>query len=250
MACMRLRPLPWWTCVGLAIALGAVSLSGFDRAGRAAFGGDEPDAPAEKGTPLSKKWTILHRPQAKALPKDSPLEALEDFEFSGPRPGDPFLLGEVKVERGWQVFRGVLQPAGKNTAVRLGRGENFDLEGQITADGLGGWFLLFGWDQGHGYALYNVTLKESGSPWLVCEFRDSKGIEDTHREIYRYLWKGAQTFRLSVEDGKVNLLVGKDQIADDLALPNYHEGDIILGTYDTRYGPKHVKVHSLRIRAR
>lgn len=202
----------------------------------------------------AKKWTVLHDsrkipPDQKQIPKKSPLVPLDDFAFTGPRPGDPFLLGNFRSRGEWGLVEGNLsRTGGRNAAIGIARAEEFELEGQFNVEGLGGWFLIFGWDQQHGYMLYNVNLKTSGSPWLVTEFRGAKGIEETHREVYRYEWRGFETLRVTVENGMLNAEAAGELIARQVPLPNYHEGDIILGTYDTRYGPKPIAVRSLRIR--
>lgn len=205
---------------------------------------------------LTEKWKVLHftaRPRRGVLrlPKSSPLEVLEDFEITGPKLNDPFLLGKSKVDGDWGIVNGLVQQvSGRHAALKLGRGENFEFEGVLRAEGVGGWYILVGWDKGHGYAIYNVNLKVSGSPWHVCEFRGGTGIDDTHEELNRYECRGAEGFRMSVVDGTLNLQINTTQVIEDLELPNYHEGDIILGTYDTKYGPKPVKIQSLRIRKR
>ena len=32
-------------------------------------------------------------------------------------------------------------------------------------------------------------------------------------------------------------------------MPNYEKGRVLLGVYDTRYGPKKLRVHSMRMRS-
>ena len=204
---------------------------------------------------LTKQWKVLHAPgQSKAqiapLPKNSPLEVWNNFEIVGPRPGDPFLFGNFKSQGEWAIVNDAIKPVdGKHTACRLARAEDFELEGLFNAEGLGGWFFLVGWNRGEGYMIYNVK-NVSGSPWLVCEFHESKGIEETHRELYRYEWKGVQPLRMIVAEQQLNLQVGRESIIKDLPLPGYRGGDVIVGTYDTRYGPRPLSIHSLRMRAR
>ena len=54
---------------------------------------------------------------------------------------------------------------------------------------------------------------------------------------------------MSVENKKLNLKIGnRTAVIRDMPLPNYQRGQIILGTYDTRYGPKDIQIRSLRIR--
>ncbi len=215
-----------------------------------------PAKPAKTAKKLGKKWVVLHQPRKSGpkigpIPDNSPLEVLNDFELVGPRPGDPFLFGNFKSRGEWGIVNGALKPvAGKHTACKLIRAEDFELEGVLNADGLGGWFFLLGWNGGDGYMVYNVNLKTSGSPWLVAEFRDGKGLEDTHREFYRFVWKGDQPLKMTVEGKVFNLIAGREIVAQDLPLPNYQGGDLIVGTYDTRYGPKPLSIESLRIRAK
>ncbi len=250
------------TVIGLAIGIVTAPLfsrpaNGADESATENVTADASESTLDEAPSLEKRWKIIHQPPRRAtaavrpLPKKFPAEVLGEFSFHGPRPGDPFLLGDVEADGEWGIAGGAVRRVkGKAAMLRLGRGESFELEGIINAEGLGGWFLLMGWKDGHGYAFYNVTLKESGSPWLVCEFRDAKGIESTHREISRYDWKGPRPFRMTVDNGKLTVTAGKETLADQLELPNYHEGDLILGTYNTRYGAKPVQIHSLRVRAR
>jgi hypothetical protein len=51
-----------------------------------------------------------------------------------------------------------------------------------------------------------------------------------------------------VKDKELNLSVGKIKVLKEQLLSNYTEGDIILGVYDTKYGPRPLQIHSLRIR--
>ena len=222
--------------------------------------GDASDPKKKKGDDpqkLSKKsWEVLwdsHRTAGgtRPLAEDGPLHSLKDLQLQGVPKADPFWLHDFKSSGVWgSIDHRLARIEGENAAVKLIRAENFELQGSVKAEGLGGWFILFGWDKGHGYAIYNVSIKLSGSPWIVSEFRDSKAISRTHREIHRYQWKGEQPLFLSVENKKLSLQVGREKIAKDLELPNYHTGDIILGTYDTPYGAKPVSVRSLRIRAK
>jgi hypothetical protein len=215
-----------------------------------------PSGVSKPAKALSKKWTVLHqpgkaKPNVAPLPKNSTLEVLKDFELQGPRPGDPFLFGNFKSQGEWGLVNGTLKPLdGKHTACKLARADSFELEGVINAEGLGGWFFLLGWDKDNGYMIYNVNLRVSGSPWLVVEFREAKGIEETHREFHRYEWKGDQPFSMTLEGKELSIIAGREVVAQKLPLPNYRAGDVIVGTYDTRYGPKPLAIQSLRIRAK
>lgn len=217
---------------------------------------DPPEAPEAEAAPsLSHEWTWLYQPRrARAgiapLPEDSPLEPLVGFQLEGIKPDHPFLIGTFSAGGRWGVARGLLFPAqGTDTALCLARAEEFDLDALLYPEGLGGWFVLFGWENGHGYGIYNVEMKESGSPWFTCEFRDSKAIKATHGEISRYSWKGAERLRMTLKEKKLSLKIGDEMIVNDYEYPNYSAGDLIIGTYDTQYGPKRLRIQSLRIRA-
>jgi hypothetical protein len=222
---------------------------------------DAADAPpaeaAEAPAPLilTRSWVELYERQRasvgiKPLPEDTLLLPLEGFTMEGIKLDHPFLLGKFTSGGDWGVSRGVLQPIrGTDTALRLGRVGDFELEGTMHAQGLGGWFILFGWDNGHGYGLYNVEMKQSGSPWFICEFRDFKALESTHGEIEGSSWQRPARLTLQMKEKMLLLKIGNTTIVEDLECPNYSEGDLIVGTYDTRYGPKRLRIQSLRIRA-
>ena len=220
----------------------------------------EPPAKKQKQTKqkpaLTKKWKVLwnsgRQPGGRRpLPENSPLENFAGLTIVGVPNADPFWLANFKVDGFWGSFNRRLQRlSGKNTALKLARAENFELQGVINAEGRGGWFFLVGLNDGHGYVIYNPTLRESGSPWIWGELRDSAIIEETHRELRRFYWKGEQPLLLTVIDKKLTLQAGREKIVADFDLPNYHAGDIVLGTYQTPYGPKPVSIRSLRIRGR
>lgn len=202
----------------------------------------------------AKSWKILFGPQPptlnkRSLPDKFPMEIQKDVRLEGVNPNDPFLFNDFRSDGLWGINGGRLTvTAGSDTMLKLSNQENFSLEGVMNAEGLGGWYILFGWKDGHGYMLYNATLKTSGSPWMFTEFRGSKAIEGTHGEIYQYDWKKDQPLYLTVKDKKVTLIIEKKKIADEIEIPNYSQGDIMIGTYNTRYGPKRVKIKTLRIK--
>lgn len=184
------------------------------------------------------------------LPKKSPLVSLEDLRFTGPEPSHPFVLGNFATDGQWGLVQGYVQViSGKDAALQLAWADNFELEGVIEHAGLGGWFFLVGWDQGRGYALSNVLMKESGSPWFISEFRGNKAIPDRTVQHEMFEWKGEQTFRLTIQQKLLSLDVGRFHVLDRQPLENYSPGRIILGVYDTRYGPKPLRVRSLKIRS-
>lgn len=218
--------------------------------------GEKTETPFSNALELKPKWNVLHFSRGnekgvRALKKKSPFQAVDPgFKFTGPAPNDPFLLGDVTIDGTWAIMNGMVQQVdGRNAALIVAQGENFELQGLMDASGVGGWFFLVGWKGGHGYAIYNVKLKTSGSPWLTSEFRGGKGLAETNKEFIRFECKGKEPVLLSVKNKKLNLQIGRVKLAIDKELPNYHAGSILIGTYDTRYGPKKLKIQSLRIRS-
>jgi hypothetical protein len=218
--------------------------------------GTKPETMESELDPLSfdKKWRVIHhvphpKPGMILLTPQMPVEELVDLEIHGPHPDHPFLMGEYKVDGLWHVNSGVIRRrTGKNLALKVGYGENYDIEGVVSLDGLGGWFLLLGYEDGHGYCISNVNMKTaaSGSPFMMYEIRGNTGLVETDLEITRYVCQPNEQFFLTVKDKKVNLKLSKTVICKDFELPNYHAGSIVLGSYDTKYGPKDVRIHSLR----
>jgi len=208
-----------------------------------------------KGIVAAEKWTVLHTPGRRANgtvpigPQDK-LQALADLQFVGPKPSHPYVLGNFAADGTWGIVGGFIQRTdGKNAALRLAWADQFEIEGIMEHAGFGGWFFLLGWDQGHGYVVNNVTLKESGSPWFVGEMRGNKTIEDRTVELPKFDWKGEQPFRLAVENNRLSLTIGRFQAIDGHPLEDYSPGLIVLGVHDTNYGPKNLRIKSLRIRS-
>lgn len=216
--------------------------------------GDAPEAQPFQVS-LTDKWKVLVNPAKPRaglveLTKKSPIQNVGEFTLTGPMVGHPFGLGEFATDGRWAMVDGVATPVdGKNALIHLTAADEFEMEGVITQEKFGGWLMLIGWNQGHGYSLSNVTLKESGSPWFLCEYRGSKAIESTNNEVKHFEWKGDQPLRMLVKDKKLTVIVGKTSIVEEYPLENYTAGDLFLGTYDTRYGPKPIGVRSLRVRA-
>lgn len=215
----------------------------------------EDDLP--KAYELTQKWTIFQKPMprrggSRPLPKSFKGEVLKDLKLRGVHVGHPFLFGKYKTTGSWGLKDGRLQAVGQNTAVALAHAENVELEGIVDASGLGGWFMLLGWSQkyGNGYMVYNVEMKSSGSLWVLCEYRGFTEIEGTEVELNRFTWRKPLPTRLSIEDKKLTLQAGEDRVIDGHVLENYKAGDIIVGTYDTKYGPKPIRFASLRMRSK
>jgi len=206
---------------------------------------------------LSPRWTTLLRVtpssrQAQVLSDSSPLKRLRELQFTGPMPAHPFVLGNFAVDGEFGLVNGGLELVqGKNAAIRLvEQADQFELEGRIAMKDYGGWFLLLGWNEefGNGYAVYNCTMKQSGSPWFITEMRGRNAVEDTNQELKQLEWRQFQDVKISVRDSQLTFKLGVQTVLDAESLPNYQPGAIIFGVYDTRYGPRPVHIQSLRIR--
>lgn len=205
------------------------------------------------GVVATEKWTVLHLQNRrlrgiKPLAAAAKVKTLEELQFTGPKPGHPFVLGNFAVDGSWQLVDGYLQRAnGKDAALQLCWANQFELEGIIEHAEFGGWFFLVGWADGHGYSISNVNFKTSGSPWFVSEMRGEKSLEDQTLEFDHFNWKGEQPFRLAVENNVLSLEVGRFSVLKT-PLENYKPGAIVLGVHDTQYGPKPIRIKSLRVR--
>lgn len=242
-------PFSFFSCVGCALMLLAAPLFSEEPEK------DEPPEPAPRVT-AGKKWTVLHRTLPKdgadaPLPASAPVVPYSGFKLVGPDPGHPFKFGNFESGSEWGAGQTGLHPIHeKDAALVLAAADAFDLEGVASAEGTGGWFFLLGWKEGHGYVLYNITMKQSGSIWVLFEVRDGKAVPGSNREVSRTPWKGYQPFTLSVQKNALQFKVGSDVIGKDVPLPNYHEGTLMLGMYVTKHGAKPLRVQSLRIRAK
>lgn len=202
-----------------------------------------------------KGWLVLQVPgriqnNVQPLPKSSKLVPREEFTLTGPGPGHPFLLGDYTADGRWGVVAGGVQvTGGKNAVLELAHANQFELEGRMDQTNLGGWFMLVGWEDGHGYCISNVIMKQSGAPWFLTEFRGGKALQEAHVEFPSFEWKGEQSFKLRVENNALSLDVGAQKVFEGQELPNYEPGAIMLGTYDTRYGPRALRLVTLRGRA-
>ncbi len=214
-----------------------------------------PQAPLVPVVNITDKWTILvnparPRPGIVEFTEKSLIQNVPEFKLLGPSVGHPFCLGDFSIDGKWATVQGAVQVTeGKNTLLSLATADQFELEGVINQEGIGGWLMLLGWNQGHGFSLSNVTLKDSGSPWFVCEYRAAEAIALTNNEVKQFQWKGDQPFHMIVKDKLLSVTVGETAVIKEYPLDNYTAGQIYLGTYDTKYGPRPVKIRSLRIRA-
>lgn len=207
-----------------------------------------------QGVVAGPRWTVLHLQNARMrgispLPASSKLKSLAELQFTGPYPAHPYYLGNYAADGKWGLVNGYIQRLdGNEAALQLFWGEDFELEGIIEQKEFGGFFLLLGWDQEHGYAISNITYKVSGSPWHVSELRGGKAVEGKSIEYDHLKWDGEQPFRLAVKDKRVTLKIGRFDFLD-APLENYKPGQVILGVYKTEYGCKPVRIKSLRVRS-
>lgn len=242
----------------IAILTGCIELVLLFGMGLSADPADEPAAAEDNGAAevtVTKRWTVLYsagrRTQgARPLPPNGKIQPLADLHFRGPEPGHPFVLGEFVTDGEWGIAEGgIVRVSGNNAAVKLGRAENFELDGTIEMGEEGGWFLLVGWNEGRGYSIINIGFRESPSPWFITEYRGGAAVPEAHQHITHYAWRGEQPVNLTVKDKVLNLRVGKAHVLEEQQLSEYAVGDVILGVYDTRYGPRPVRIRALRIRA-
>lgn len=215
------------------------------------------DAAAEAApeVTVTSRWTVLCTPGrriqgSRPLPPNGKIQPLPDLQFTGPEPGHPFVLGDFAADGEWGVADGgIVRVKGNNAALKLGRAENFELDGTLEMGDEGGWFLLVGWNEGRGYSIINIGFRESPSPWFITEYRGGAAIAEAHQHITHHAWRDAQPVNLTVKDQVLNLHVGKVHVLQDQQLAQYSVGDVILGVYDTRYGPRPIRIRALRIRA-
>ncbi len=220
-------------------------------------GADKPNpkAPPDKTFALSSKWVVLINPTAKIrgrrpLPDKGLVQNFPELKFTGPKPGHPFVLGDFADDGDFALVDGALQLAsGASGGKQFPEADEFELEGVMEQREYGGWFLAIGWGNGRGYVLSNATLKESGSPWFLSELRGGSAIPDGTQDLEHFEWMKSQPFRMSVSNQELTFEVGKRVVADHVAMSNYEPGRVLLGVYDTRYGPKKLRVHSLRMRS-
>jgi hypothetical protein len=214
-----------------------------------------PPKAKDKPVALSSKWMVLINPTAKIrgrrpLPENGPVQNVDDLRFTGPRPGHPFVLGDFIDDGDFGLVDGTLQlVSGNSAAAVLPEADEFELEGIMEHLDYGGWFVAVGWGDGRGYVLSNATMKESGSPWFLSELRAGLAVPDGTEELEKYEWVKSQPFRLTVSNQELTLEVGKHAVVDHQPLSNYEKGHVLLGVYNTRYGPKKIRVHSLRMRS-
>ena len=81
------------------------------------------------------------------------------------------------------------------------------------------------------------------------EFRDAKAILETDREIQRYVPTGNQSLQIEVKNQQLNVKLGNQVLANRLEIENYSKGMLAIGTYDTRYQAKPLRLYGIRVRS-
>ncbi|QDT63686.1 hypothetical protein [Calycomorphotria hydatis] len=197
--------------------------------------------------PLNDTWSVIV-PQ-RGVPKEPKFDVPQNFIFSGPS-NDPNVIGRYSGDGTFSVRRNLFRQASGNTAVvRLGTTQDFALEGVANLDGLGGWFLMMGWDGSNGHILSNSSLRKNDY-WRVysvkegqCELFSLDVLTD------QLLPRGKQPIWITLDDGKLSLRVGQNVIVQNYELDNTQRGDLILGTFRNQYGLKLLQWQSLRVKS-
>jgi hypothetical protein len=244
----------WFRGVALTVVVwcGTGSVIAADEVPAAAPGDD---APVPLQVTVGKTWTQLFRASrryqgVRPLAPNLPVKALDELQLTGPGQGHKYVLGQFAADGKWGTVDGAIQLVeGRNGALKLGTAKDFELDATLELGELGGWFMLVGWNEGRGYSIINIGFRESTSPWFITEYRGNSAILEAHQEVGKFEWRRDQTMRLTVKDQELNLEVGKVKVLDRQTLSNYDTGDVILGVYDTNYGPRPMRILSLRMRA-
>ena len=102
------------------------------------------EAPDTFKVTLTDKWTVLvnpgkPRPGIIEFTEKSPIQNVDEFTFVGPMVGHPFGLGDFAEDGRWATVQGAAQPVeGKNALIHLEAADQFELEGIIHQEKLGG----------------------------------------------------------------------------------------------------------------
>lgn len=199
-----------------------------------------------KAFPKPPSWRVIVPPSTK--PKDKILfSPVKTLEFNGIG-GDRNNLHKFKVDGNWELSGTTLQrTGGPNAAVSFGVTKDFEFEGRVDYGNEGGSFFLLGWKDRSGYLIQEVGLRKSAN-WVLSEVREGSNIPSTHRHLSGAKVRGDCPMVISVSDKKLKLAVSTHTIANDVELPNYVEGDFIIGSYPCQYGPRPLRILSARTR--
>jgi hypothetical protein len=208
---------------------------------------------------LSKrKWTtlVLLNPNLKGtspIPDDFPIwnfekdYAFKGFKINANRLGDYQVDGEFIIRDGY-----LRREFGNSALLRLPAAEDFELEGIVHLEGVGGWLMLLGWhlESRSGYVIYNTKLRVSGSTWYVVEIEGGIPVPDSERELVVRDAEGVGALRVLIDEKKVSMQAAGEYLFREEPLPNYQPGHVAIGTYSTQYGPQNIGIKSLRMRLR
>lgn len=214
---------------------------------------DEPD-PLD--IELTERWKTLlllrnKRQKSQPIPADMPVRAVINMSFEGPHPTHPHLLGKYEADGRFIMHEGCLQQeSGHSALIQLPTADSFDLEGLVNLKGEGSWLILLGWDveTNSGYCLYQPQLRVSGGPFHICRIEKGKTVTDSDREIANVDLNGEGALRIRVLEKELSMQVLDQLIVHDYTLKHYQPGAIMIGTYNSRYGPKKLGIASLRMR--
>jgi hypothetical protein len=221
---------------------------------------NERDDEEEREEPqLSKrKWTtlVLLNPNLKGMspiPDDFPIwnfekgYAFKGFKVNVNRLGDYQVDGEFIIRDGF-----LRRQFGNSALLRLPAAEDFELEGIVHLEGVGGWLMLLGWhlESRTGYVIYNTKLRVSGSTWYVVEIEGGLPVPDSERELVIRNAEGIGALRVLVDQKKVSMQAAGEYLFREEELPNYNPGHVAIGTFSTQYGPQNIGIKSLRMRLR
>ena len=173
-------------------------------------------------------------------------ETVSPLRFEGPG-GDRNIIGHYQPNGHWRIDpQGLLFSEDKQSAaLSLGRHADFELRADLEADGLGGWFVLFGWTGQKGNLLYNITLQKT-SVWYLYEAENGKFV-NRKQGLSNYRWTGRQSFRMRVVERSLQVRVGEQLLTEQSELPASLSGEVYLGTADTQYGPMRLRIERLEI---
>lgn len=143
---------------------------------------------------------------------------------------------------------GLTAPTENTAALHLMTGENFDVDAVIDSSGTGGMFFLVGWTGHSGYLVNQITLKSS-EVWLIYEYQSQHAKFVEFKRVPNVRWgEGYKPVSLNVQDKKLTMKVGDGFVVNELELPGYLPGHVVLGTSATSYGAKPLKIRSMRLR--
>jgi hypothetical protein len=204
------------------------------------------------------KWTNLVALRSRQrrdapLPDNFPVWNVEKgYSFAGAA-SDPHRLAKYEGDGEFIIRKGYLRrELGNSALLRLPSAENFDIEGIMQCEGVGGWLILLGWDfeQKSGYIVYNTKLRVSGSHWFLIEIDEGQPIISSERKLAERDAKGEGALRLRMDDQKLSLQVSDALLIREEKLPNYKAGHVAIGTFSPPYGPQDIGIKSLRMKLR